>query len=494
MVQASKRIPAAPPGFDHDRFFAGVYWHQRWQIFDGIYTPGKNPIDQMCADLELPEDLSGKRVLDIGAWNGCLSFECERRGAREVIALGPESPEVTGFSRLREALGSTRTHYLPGSAYDLNPEKLGYFDVVLFCGVLYHLRYPLLGIDNIRRVCTGEVFVETLVSDVQVLLHEPKGLRKVLLRQLSPPLAKGSLWQFFRGDELHQDPSNWFAPNALAVQEAFASAGFDMQILKTDGRATLRGRIRHGVPEFLTIGSGEGVYYDTLVSHLFGKDRLYLGSRSEQSLAAALASPEYFEQHCRSIPAWLASLYPRLLGRSATSSEMNAHQRPQLDGDSAYRQVVVSSLLASQEYRYRLIEGYYTKFLSRVPSAEEKQNWLWVFVRGGTDESLLAGLFGSEEYYARQGGTPAPWLNQVYVELLGRNRDAGSEGFVDVLNRNLLTRAQVIDHVLESAEYRQGFARALAHWCSGQPNGGAVSVPVLQVLFQQSRAEGGIAA
>ena len=44
MVQASKRIPAAPPGLDLDRFFAGVYWHQRWQIFDGIHTPGKNPI------------------------------------------------------------------------------------------------------------------------------------------------------------------------------------------------------------------------------------------------------------------------------------------------------------------------------------------------------------------------------------------------------------------------------------------------------------------
>ena len=39
----------------------------------------------------MPEDLTGKRVLDIGAWNGCLSFECERRGAREVIALGPAS-------------------------------------------------------------------------------------------------------------------------------------------------------------------------------------------------------------------------------------------------------------------------------------------------------------------------------------------------------------------------------------------------------------------
>src|SRR5260370_21805961 len=108
MSGLSKNVPTAPAGFDKDKFFAGVYWHQNWQVFRDVFTPGINPIEKMCADLALPTKLSGKRVLDIGAWNGCLSFECERRGAREVVALGPQDPNVTGFHKLREILQSRR--------------------------------------------------------------------------------------------------------------------------------------------------------------------------------------------------------------------------------------------------------------------------------------------------------------------------------------------------------------------------------------------------
>src|SRR5262249_33542118 len=93
---ASRRAPQAPDGFDVEALVVGFFWFQRWEVFDGVFTPGGNLIAQLCADLELHEDLSGRRVLDVGAWNGCLSFECERRGAREVVALGPEDPAATG--------------------------------------------------------------------------------------------------------------------------------------------------------------------------------------------------------------------------------------------------------------------------------------------------------------------------------------------------------------------------------------------------------------
>jgi tRNA (mo5U34)-methyltransferase len=264
------RVPPAPAGFDADAFFAGTYWHQHWQLFQGIWTPGVNDVGLMCDKLQLPQDLTGKRVLDIGAWNGCLSFECERRGAREVIALGPENPQHTAFHRLRDALGSTRTHYRLGSVYQLDPDVLGHFDVVLFCGVLYHLRYPLLGIDNLRRVCTGEVYVETFMIDEQLVLNDRRRLENVPLAKLSRRLVKTPLWQFYRFDELMADHSNWVGPNAQAVLEAFASAGFDIELVGTHyTRGHFRGRIKPGAPEFLTIPSGEGVYYDTLISHLF---------------------------------------------------------------------------------------------------------------------------------------------------------------------------------------------------------------------------------
>jgi tRNA (mo5U34)-methyltransferase len=274
MLPAFEKVPPAPPGFDAERFFAGVHWHQRWQLFEGLFVPGPNGVEEMCDRMGLPSDLSGKRVLDIGAWNGCMSFECERRGAAEVIALGPEDPTITGFHRIRDVLNSTRTKYLLGSIYDLDPERLGSFDVVLCCGVIYHLRYPLLGIDNIRRVCKGDVFVETQVADGQFLVAGKSGPEWRSMASVSPILLESPLWQFYRFGELNQDTSNWFSPNAAAVIQAFESAGFETALKWSSGqRATFRGGIREGLPEFMALPCMESIFYDVLARFLFTGDR-----------------------------------------------------------------------------------------------------------------------------------------------------------------------------------------------------------------------------
>ena len=112
----------------------------------------------------VPEDLSGKRVLDVGAWNGGFTFECERRGAAEVVAYSLENPDQTGFNRLKALLGSQAT-YQVGSVYNLDARQLGQFDVILFLGVLYHLRYPLLAADKLRAVTRGTLHIETHVIE-----------------------------------------------------------------------------------------------------------------------------------------------------------------------------------------------------------------------------------------------------------------------------------------------------------------------------------------
>src|SRR5215470_18475856 len=79
--------PIAPKGFDPEAFFKGITWYQKWEVFDGIFTPGINPVSDICDLMQLPANLSGRRILDIGSANGCMSLECERRGAAEVIGL-----------------------------------------------------------------------------------------------------------------------------------------------------------------------------------------------------------------------------------------------------------------------------------------------------------------------------------------------------------------------------------------------------------------------
>ncbi len=170
----------APPHMNTPDLFDRLHWHQRWEVFKGIYTPGRNDVAVICDRAKLPTDLRGKRVLDIGAWHGCFSFECERRGAAEVIALTLESDDQVGFSRLKCAVDSKVVRFVQQSVYELDPSVLGEFDVVLFFGVLYHLRHPLWAIDNIRKVCRGVALIETHVIDNYFLT------RSCRLRQFIP--------------------------------------------------------------------------------------------------------------------------------------------------------------------------------------------------------------------------------------------------------------------------------------------------------------------
>jgi tRNA (mo5U34)-methyltransferase len=258
-LSRNKVILPPPMHFSSQEFFEGISWHQRWEVFKGVFTPGVNSVDKVCAYVQLPEDLSDKRVLDVGAWNGCFSFECERRGASEVVAYSLENPDESGFNKLKSLLHS-KVSYTQGSVYFLSPEVLGSFDVVLFFGVLYHLRYPMLAIDRIRSVCKGTAFIETHVVNGRSLLRKPlttlgrfSGLS--LLFKTTP------IWRQYRAYELHpQDQSNWFGPNVQAVIESFESAGFDViHLTSWDDRAAFRADVSGELPARLLYGTYEGV-------------------------------------------------------------------------------------------------------------------------------------------------------------------------------------------------------------------------------------------
>ena len=247
------KLPAPlPRGIEPEKLFHGYHWHQRWEIFQGVFTPGCNNVAMLCDNVGLPSDLRGKRILDIGAWHGCFSFECERRGAKEVIALSLEPDKHVGFSCLKKAVGSRVVCYKEESVYNLSKRKFGEFDIVLFLGVLYHLRYPLLAIDKIRQVCRDTVLIETHVIDDSFLLRENGDNSICPLEKIDSRLQQIPIWRFYQGDELARDPSNWFGPNIEAVLEAFNSAGFETRLTSKWGdRAAFAAKIKTGLNDAL---------------------------------------------------------------------------------------------------------------------------------------------------------------------------------------------------------------------------------------------------
>jgi tRNA (mo5U34)-methyltransferase len=127
--------------------------------------------------LQIPENLKGWTVLDIGAWDGYFSFECERRGADRVLAIDTyawDTPHgMDGFLAAREILGS-KVEYKRIDVHDISPEEIGKFDLVLFLGVLYHLRNPLIGLERIASITKKLLICETHV--LLPFIHERHAL------------------------------------------------------------------------------------------------------------------------------------------------------------------------------------------------------------------------------------------------------------------------------------------------------------------------------
>lgn len=187
------------------QFLTNRWWHSI-DLGNGVVTPGAIPLAELQANfsyLQLPTDLSGKRVLDIGCWDGFYSFECERRGA-EVVSIDCWHPE--GFFLAHEALQS-RVQFHEMSVYDLSRDRFGSFDIVLFLGVLYHVRHPLLALERVCEMSHDIAVIETHVIDNARDAHFPA-------------------LEFYEFDELGGAYDNWFGPNTEALLAMIRAAGF----------------------------------------------------------------------------------------------------------------------------------------------------------------------------------------------------------------------------------------------------------------------------
>ena len=177
-------------------------WYHQFEFAAGLITPGAQNSRALLEKLNLPRDMGGLRVLDIGARDGFFSFECERRGASEVLAIDYVPPETTGFSVARKILRSP-LNLVHENVYNLTPERYGQFDIVLLLGVLYHLPDPLHALDVIFHMMRPQawLFIETIVID-----HE-----------FPPEIAQRPLMQFYPKATKNLDYTNFWGMTEACV-------------------------------------------------------------------------------------------------------------------------------------------------------------------------------------------------------------------------------------------------------------------------------------
>lgn len=211
------------------RIAANPLWYHTLELAPGAVTPGWFDLRLVVDRLPWP-DVRGRRCLDVGTYDGFMAFELERRGAAEVVATdiadheswdwpaaararGPEALAVMagpekglGFQIAAEALGS-KVERVEVSAYDLTPERVGEFDVVVCGSLLLHLRDPVRGLEAMRSVCRGHLMSVETVRLAASLLH--------------PNLPLAEL-------DGASDLCQWWVPNTAGHRRMVEAAGFEV--------------------------------------------------------------------------------------------------------------------------------------------------------------------------------------------------------------------------------------------------------------------------
>ena len=205
-------------------------WYHTIELAPGQVTPGWFDARPVVEKMPWP-DVKGKRCLDVGTYDGFFAFEMEKRGAAEVVATdisghehwdwpmdvraqGPERlAEIAGpqkglgFQIAKEALNSN-VEKVEINIYDLTPEKMGTFDVIVCGSLMLHLRDPLRAMWAVRSVCAGH-FLSAETIDLLLTIEHPN-------RPVSVLNGVGS--------NLH-----WTIPNAAGHRQMLRASGFKVE-------------------------------------------------------------------------------------------------------------------------------------------------------------------------------------------------------------------------------------------------------------------------
>ncbi|MCU1336880.1 MAG: hypothetical protein JWO19_2461 [Bryobacterales bacterium] len=202
-LEARRRI-------DFSKELAAKGWYHSFELPDGTFIDGFMTVEQQkrrYAQFPIPEDLRGKSILDIGAWDGWFSFEAERHGAG-VTAI--DCVELATFLDVHARLGS-KIDYRIMDFYELPDAGLGKFDIVFFLGVLYHVRHPLLALEIVCALTKDIAIVDSFVTDPDNWKEHAGDIPTM---------------EFYELDELGNQFGNWVGPTVPCLLAMCRAAGF----------------------------------------------------------------------------------------------------------------------------------------------------------------------------------------------------------------------------------------------------------------------------
>jgi tRNA (mo5U34)-methyltransferase len=185
-------------------------WFHSIDLGNGLVTPGRARLADLkaMADVIFDEPLAGKTILDIGCYDGFYSFQAHQRGAKRVVATDHfiwRDPRCRDSFELARHIVAPEIEVHDVDIPELTPHRIGTFDLVLFTGVLYHLRHPFYALEHVAPLANRTLVVETHLDAIE---------------------SERPAMTFYPGSELNDDPSNWWGPNRACVEAMLRDVGF----------------------------------------------------------------------------------------------------------------------------------------------------------------------------------------------------------------------------------------------------------------------------
>ncbi|MEP6568949.1 MAG: DUF1698 domain-containing protein [Acidobacteriota bacterium] len=203
-------------------------WFHRIDLGNGLYTKTESvmgePVDHPLGPWQtiqelMPRDLSGKTVLDVGCNAGFYAFETKRRGAARVLGVDGQRQHVRQGLFVRKVLGLD-VEFRRLNVYEVSPRSVGQFDITLALGLLYHLKHPILALENLYQVTKELLIIETAIMPrkrTPESFQHSFGAAPAVLHPLvyveNPPAAKEQVF-------------NWFLPGVGALTALLRNTGF----------------------------------------------------------------------------------------------------------------------------------------------------------------------------------------------------------------------------------------------------------------------------
>jgi len=194
----------------------GKSWHHDFEIIPGVRTHGAYNPEGLWHELQLPLDMNGISLADVGASNGYFSFEARKRGAR-VVAFDFRHKDNSGFGLAQYINGLSDIEHHQVNVLDIHLGQHGPFDIVLAMGLLYHTPDPYRALANCAALSRERLVIESYCID----------------RLLPPPLASEPVMRFisdplrFPGEgQPNTDRSNYWGFTAMCLQRMVEEVGF----------------------------------------------------------------------------------------------------------------------------------------------------------------------------------------------------------------------------------------------------------------------------